>query len=101
MNPLDFPEHIWGWSGAIIVAAIAAVGVITGHVIGSQKSKRDDLQALVDQLQEEIHRVSARVETLEQTRDAYRSWSHVLWAHLHDERTPRLPPPSWPIDLPR
>ena len=83
-----------------------------GHFVSSRAQKRAiAVQAndsagkmaleLVNSLRAEVDRLSARVETLERDRNAYRSWSHVLWDHIHSDETPRLPAPKWPEELAR
>ena len=101
MNLTELPPHIWAWSSAVIVAAIAAASGVIGHLFGGRKTKQDGLAILVENLQEEVKRLASRVEALEHDRNAYRSWSHVLWQHIHDESVPRKPAPQWPDELPR
>jgi outer membrane murein-binding lipoprotein Lpp len=91
---------------ALIPAPVwAVIGVLGGAVIAGGvalfNGRRETLGKIVAALQTEVVRLSGRVESLEQGRDAYRSWSHVLWSHIHDGATPRVPAPTWPPDLPR
>ena len=101
----EIPAHIWAVVSAIgvsVVGAFATLGVSKAGSRQSRSEQNDDrLIALVDQLQEEVVRLGARVGVLEARSDAYRSWAHVLWAHIHDTSRPRLPAPDWSSDLPR
>ncbi len=81
------PAEAWGGLGVMVGALIAGIVALI-------RGRRDSLEKRVERLE-------ARVEALEDERDAYRSWSHVLWFHIHDGATPRLPAPEWPEDLPR
>lgn len=101
MNFLELPPHIWAWSSAIIGTLVAAVTGWIGHLVGSRKNRQDGLSQLVDQLQQEVARLAARVEALERHRDAYRDWSIVLWEWGSDVQTDESPRPSWPDGLPR
>lgn len=101
MNPLDLPAHIWSWASAVIVAATAAVSAFVTSAVASRRNRADGLSALIDQLQEEVQRLAARVEALERHRDAYRDWSIVLWEWGGDVHSPENPRPTWPDDLPR
>lgn len=81
------PAPLWG------VVGVAIGGVVT-LMVAVLNGRRDSLE-------KRVARLEARVESLEEERDAYRSWSHVLWFHIHDLATPRTPAPVWPEDLPR
>lgn len=88
------PGPVWGLLGVIGGGLIAAaVALFNG--------RRETLGKIVAALQTEVVRLSGRVESLERDRNAYRSWSHVLWQHIHDPAVPRTPAPIWPTDLPR
>lgn len=103
-------------AGVIVAALITALAAVVGHVLGARRARREGVQtdkrelsriahdaaaSVIDDLQLEVQRLGSRVESLELARDGYRSWSHVLWAHLHDVSLPRLPAPEWPPSLPR
>lgn len=91
---VSVPPALWGLIGVIGGAVIAGgVALFNG--------RRETLGKIVAALQTEVVRLSGRVETLEKKSDAYRSWSHTLWQHIHSEGTPRTPAPPWPDDLPR
>lgn len=95
------PPEAWGPLGLL-----AGVLVTAGFAWWRDRNKpKVDAGALAldlaGSLREDVSRLSARVELLERDRNAYRSWSHVLWSHIHDERVPRVPAPNWPEDLAR
>lgn len=95
------PAEAWGPIG---IAAGALIAGLVNWWLGRKKPQVDAgtlALNLAASLREDVTRLSARVESLELDRNAYRSWSHVLWAHIHDEQTPRMPAPSWPNDLAR
>lgn len=95
------PPEAWGALGLL------AGALVTGFVAWWRDRKKPQVDTgtlaldLVRTTSVELARVSARVEVLERDRNAYRSWSHVLWSHIHDERVARLPAPTWPDDLAR
>lgn len=99
------PGPLWAALGVVMAALIGGAAALIGNIIGDKRARAaqndERLSKLVDQLQEEVSRLGRRVESLEHTRDAYRSWSHVLWDHIVDVDTPRLPPPAWPENLSR
>lgn len=95
------PPEVWGPLGVL-------VGVtVTGFVSWLRDRHRPKIDAatlalnLAESLREDVSRLSGRVEVLERDRNAYRSWSHVLWSHIHDEQAPRTPAPTWPENLAR
>lgn len=99
------PDALWTALGVVGAAALAALAAIIGHLVGSRNKAKVDAGQLALQLAttqgEEIGRLSGRVTSLEIDRNAYRSWSHVLWDHIHDENVPRTPAPIWPTTLAR
>lgn len=95
------PPEAWGAVGLIGGAIVAgAIAWLNGR-----RAQRHDTGTLAlniaNSLREDVNRLSARVEVLERDRNAYRSWSHTLWSHIHNERVPRTPAPDWPEDLAR
>lgn len=88
------PPEAWGALG------VMAGGGLTALVAwaNSKRSSKADAGTLALEM---VKRLDARVEILERERNAYRSWSHVLWSHIYDEQAPRLPAPTWPHDLAR
>lgn len=102
------------WVMGLIAAAIGASGVWLGSILSSrvagQVAKKAGENSLIDQLQEELtgYRLTTdRRSTIQDERmtrldglvDGYRSYVHILRAHIFDGKTP--PPPEWPEDLPR
>lgn len=88
------PPEAWGALGVLGGALIAGF-VAWMKDRSADKNNAGTLALALAQ------RLDARVEVLERERNAYRSWSHVLWSHIYDEQAPRLPAPSWPVDLAR
>jgi hypothetical protein len=102
------------WLLGLIAAGIGASGVWLGSILSSrvagQVAKKTGENSLIDQLQEELtgYRLTTdRRSTIQDERmtrldglvDGYRSYVHILRAHIFDGKTP--PPPEWPEDLPR
>ena len=108
MDPNFFsaiPGELYGAAAIVAAAAITAAAAIVGHNVGAQRAKKSDAGSLALQiantLQARIDTLEARVVLLEHDRNAYRSWSHQLWDHIHNENKPRIPAPIWPENLPR
>lgn len=101
----SIPAAAWAAIGVIGATFLTAVAAVIGHLVGSRNKVKNDAGtmalALATAQGQEIVRLSSRVEALERDRNAYRSWSHVLWDHIHDEEVPRTPAPTWPEHLPR
>lgn len=101
----DVPAAVWTTFGVVFAAFVTAAAATIGHLVGSRNKTKNDAGtmalALATAQGQEIVRLSSRVEALERDRNAYRSWSHVLWDHIHDEEMPRTPAPTWPEHLPR
>lgn len=99
------PGELYAAAGIILAATITAVAAIIGHNLGTSRGKKSDAGSLALQiantLQARIDTLEKRVISLEHDRNAYRSWSHILWEHIHDEDKPRTPAPTWPENLPR
>lgn len=97
----DFLDSLPG--PAWVLIGVLATALVT-WTLGLLKNKQDAgtlALNLANSLRDDVSRLDARVETLERERNAYRSWAHVLWGHIFDENTPRIPPPNWPVDLAR
>lgn len=88
------PPEAWGALGVLGGAVMTAIVAWAN----SNRTSKADAGTLALSM---VTRLDARVEVLERERNAYRSWSHVLWAHIYDEQVPRLPGPTWPEDLAR
>lgn len=101
----SIPGPAWGAIGVVIAALFAGVGaLIRDWWAGRREAKVDAGQLALEYakgLKDDVDRLTSRVESLEHDRNAYRSWSHVLWDHIHDSTTPRTPAPTWPTELPR
>ena len=90
----SIPSAVWG------VIGVSFGGLVAG-LFSLANGRRDALAKILPSLQADVADLRNRVENLERERNAYRSWSHVLWFHIHDTSTPRIPAPVWPEDLPR
>ena len=101
----NVPSAVWGAIG-VTAAAVFTVGgaLVRDWWANRRESKVDAGQLALEYakgLDSKVARLEARVTVLEGERNAYRSWSHVLWDHIHDTDNPRIPAPAWPTDLPR
>lgn len=85
----------------MIVAAITALGVIAASYLTSRVSNRklksDAGQQMIDQHQEEIGSLRARVAQLERTQRIQGDYVGQLRRHIADGQPP--PPPAWPDGL--
>lgn len=100
-----FPPEVWSVVGVVGSALLIAGAAIVGHFVGARRAQKADAGTLAlgiaNNLQQQIAELNTRVSSLESDRNAYRSWSHVLWDHIHDSGKPRLPAPLWPEGLSR
>lgn len=83
------------------IALIALVGVLFAAVItvvtvvvtGRQK----ELEAVVDELREQVRDNDARIAKLESRDRKWADYVHVLRRHITQQKPP--PPPEWPAGL--
>lgn len=92
------PVELWGPLGVVAGALITGLTAWVVAWVRERRTARSDAGTLALQM---VRDLTARVEALEHDRNAYRSWSHVLWWHIHDETVPRIPAPAWPDELAR
>lgn len=93
------------WFGLILAAAgLLGAGGTLGGVVVSRRSgvsshelqaRRDtvaDRDALIDQLQEQLGSLGARVQRLEEERQLDAEWAAALVAHIWEGNPPPPPP---------
>jgi len=104
------PEWLTTALIGLAVAIVGSGGVWLGAFSSGRAAKKTGENVLIDQLQEELYRYriaadarataqDERMTRLDGLVDGYRSYVHVLRAHIYDGKNP--PPPEWPESLPR
>lgn len=85
----------------VLAAALTALAVILSAWITARvsngKNRSDSSQQMIDQLQEELKDVRARMSRMEQTMRIQGDYIGQLRRHIADSHPP--PPPHWPDGL--
>jgi hypothetical protein len=99
------PTPVWAAVGVVVAAIFTAGGALIGTWLTNRRNAKVDAGQLAlayaTGLRDDVKVLEARVTTLENQRDAYRSHAHVLHEWGGYVETPERPRPIWPINLPR